>query len=196
MKRFYALIVVILGLLSISSPIAAKEMSVLSLKSGNTLKKGLVKEGKNFYYYSRYTGKIVKDKLVKVGKYKYGFDKRGRLVYGKTARIAGFIYHFDAKGRALICESKNNGTFFCEDTVSKKIIYARHTLRIMEKTASGIIAKAAGSSDELYRIPEKMLKGKVFRSLKIGDKIQIWFDGMVLESSPAQYVKIFKAEKK
>ena len=175
---------------------AANESTAVTQNTGTAVRKGLTKQGKNYYYYSKVTGKKIKDKLVKIGKYKYGFDKKGRLVCGKTAKIAGFTYHFDKKGRALIRESKNYGTYYCVDTVTKKVIYARHTLKIVEKTKGGIIGKISGKTGELYMLgTSEKLTGKVFRSLQKGDKIRVWFDGMILETSPAQYEKVYKIEK-
>ena len=155
-------------------------------------KRGWVKEGKTYYYYSARTGKLVTNKLIKIGKYKYGFDKQGRSVRSKAAKIDGFVYHFDKKGHALIQEKKTGGIYCCIDKPTNKIIYTKNTLRISQKSNDRFIAKEISKTGNTFVVFKKQIKVKAFRSLKKGDKIQVFSDGHMTESDLMMYDLIFK----
>ena len=158
-------------------------------------KKGWVKEGKKYYYYSPKTGKLVTNQLIKIGKYKYGFDKKGCSVRDKIAKIDGFVYRFDKKGHALIQEKKERGTYYCVDKVTKKLIYAKNTLRIVQKRADHFLAKNTTKTGDSFVIFRRQIKAKMFRSLRKGDKIQVFSDGRTTESSWLELGNIYKITK-
>lgn len=136
-------------------------------------KNGLLKEGKNYFYYSK--GKKIKNKWKKIGKYKYYFGKKGAAVKGlKTIKGKKYYfssqcrmrtntwyknrYYFDSKGRAVTgikCIEKN---YVC------KLYYFNGKGKI-NKEKQAILD--AYNDNRMYQKPIDSLKEVIGEPLKV-----------------------------
>lgn len=190
------LIVMLCIITTIYAPVMAAQ-NYTAIDENNTAqanKSGWVKKGKYYYYYAPSNGEMVKNQLVKVGKYRYGFDKKGRSIRNRKATISGFTYSFDKKGRAQISVTKVNGSQIFKDTTTGKVIYCVDTLKVTKTDSSTLYGYVPGSSSkDLYQIEKsRVLKTQLLKKLKKGQKIKVYHSGELLEVYPVMYGHIYK----
>lgn len=154
-----------------------KKNTVIEQKTKGTVKKGWFKKGK-YRYYRLKNGELCKSKIIKIGKHYYSFDKKGRMRKGLVKLGTDYSGYFSYK----------TGHF----------IYYVMDLKVTRVFKD----QAVGKSKEgwLYEVPfDKKIKwkdrsGKNVKKPVISknEKIRVYFKGQILESSPAQFMKIVK----
>lgn len=147
------------------------------LAAGNTAasskasaKSGWFNKG-NKRYYRKADGKLYKNTVVKIGKYTYCFDKKGCLVKGavktKTKDMKRTDYY-----------NKKNGRYE----------YSVLRLRIIQKTNTEIIARYGISQYQIesgVKCYTKKGKELAFSNLKKNQRIDVYYNGSILEVYPA-----------
>lgn len=137
---------------------------------------GWVKKGK-YQYYRLKNGKVCKKAWVKIGKYYYSFDTKGRMRKGVVKLNSDYSGYFSFKtGR------------FIYNAMDLKVaeVYSEYALAVNEQGAA-------------FSVPFKNVKwvdkeGRKVKKEEIREngEIRVCFKGEILESSPAQFVKIVK----
>ncbi|WP_373215062.1 hypothetical protein [Ruminococcus sp. 5_1_39BFAA] len=182
-KRIVRIFLLCLCLCCTTLSAAAAEVStgtVTGSQTETTKKSGWFNKGK-YRYYRMKNGKLCKKSFVKIGKYYYSFDSKGRMKKG--------IVTVPKKGKAYF--SKKNGRFLCLAT----------ELKVMKKYKNEVLVAGKNAADRYY-VPLKNValldsKGKKIlpKAIKKGCRILVFATGDILETYPAQFSEVIAVQK-
>lgn len=156
MKRWKRVLLFLLCLMMLQAPILSDYTGITATTVQAATKNGLVKKGKNYYYYKK--GKMVKNawKTVKTTvngktvKYRYYFGKNGKAYRATTSynctynvvikKVNGKKYGFDTKGRLAA------GVYADEEKTAENLYYfnAKGVYNAKKTKALNAVAKEGG----------------------------------------------------
>ncbi|MDO5423767.1 MAG: hypothetical protein Q4F41_08590 [Eubacteriales bacterium] len=136
------------------------------------------------------------------GKYRYYRKENGKLYKNTTALIGNYIYRFDRQGRMVTGTVKDGKEISYYNKKTGRFEYCTTTVKIekKEKFGSILVKNCYGKYRSKYRIYSdsgvkiygKNGKRISFSKLKKGQKIQVYYDGTIMECYPALFSGIRK----